>query len=101
VIRSRTVFVVGAGASTEVGLPTGEDLKRIIARNLKIECDHGEVAAPDDDIRTALIYQANFAGRSGTPDVPGNTSHFVLAGLSILIWHWIDADREISAIMAR
>lgn len=42
-----------------------------------------------------------YTDESGTPDVPGNTSHFVLAGLAIPIWHWTDADREISAIMAR
>lgn len=35
---------------------------------------------------------------SGTPDRPGNTSHFILAGLVIPIWHWHGADREIQKI---
>ncbi len=42
-----------------------------------------------------------YIDESGTPDVPGNTSHFVLAGVSLPIWHWVDADREISRILGR
>ena len=42
-----------------------------------------------------------YIDESGTPDIPGSTSHFVLAGISIPIWHWRDADREISRIMNR
>ncbi len=42
-----------------------------------------------------------YIDESGTPDVPGNTSHFVLAGVTIPIWHWTQADREIGAIMSR
>lgn len=39
-----------------------------------------------------------YIDESGTPDIPGNTSHFILAGLSIPIWHWRDCDREVEAI---
>ena len=42
-----------------------------------------------------------YIDESGTSDIPGNTSHFVLAGVSIPIWHWRDADREIVAIRNR
>lgn len=42
-----------------------------------------------------------YIDESGTPDVPGNTSHYVLAGVSVPIWHWRDADREVSAILAK
>lgn len=38
---------------------------------------------------------------SGTPDRPGNTSHYVLAGLVVPIWHWHDADREIERIKSK
>jgi len=38
---------------------------------------------------------------SGTPDVPGNTSHFVLAGLAIPVRYWKDCDREITAIKVK
>ena len=37
------------------------------------------------------------SGTTGTGT--GETSHFVLAGLSIPIWHWRDADREVSRVL--
>ncbi|MDZ7759954.1 MAG: DUF3800 domain-containing protein [Desulfovermiculus sp.] len=40
-----------------------------------------------------------YIDESGTPDIPGNTSHFVLAGISLPIWHWRDADREIAGAL--
>ena len=42
-----------------------------------------------------------YIDESGTSDIPGNTSHFVLAGVSLPIWHWRDADRDITAIKRR
>ena len=39
-----------------------------------------------------------YIDESGTSDIPGNTSHFILAGLSIPIWHWKECDREIETI---
>ena len=42
-----------------------------------------------------------YIDESGTPDVPGNTSHYILAGLSIPIDKWKDCDKEISAIKAK
>jgi len=39
--KSKTLFVVGAGASQEAGLPTGTELKSIIAEKLDITFDHG------------------------------------------------------------
>ena len=42
-----------------------------------------------------------YIDESGTSDVPGNTSHFVLAGLSIPIWHWNDCDRELRRVKLR
>jgi hypothetical protein len=42
-----------------------------------------------------------YVDESGTPEIPGNTSHFVLSGISIPIWRWRDADREIFTILAR
>jgi hypothetical protein len=41
-----------------------------------------------------------YIDESGTSEVPGNTSHFILAGLSMPIWHWRDADREIVRVMS-
>lgn len=42
-----------------------------------------------------------YIDESGTPEIPGNTSHFVLAGISIPIWHWRNTDRSISTILTR
>ncbi|BCG72428.1 hypothetical protein MesoLj113a_35860 [Mesorhizobium sp. 113-1-2] len=42
-----------------------------------------------------------YIDESGTSDVPGTSSHFVLAGLSIPIEHWRDADREISQVLSK
>ncbi len=42
-----------------------------------------------------------YVDESGTPDIPGNTSHFILAGISIPIWHWRGADSDISVILKR
>lgn len=42
-----------------------------------------------------------YVDESGTPEVPGTSSHFVLVGLAIPIERWGDADREIAAILAK
>ncbi len=42
-----------------------------------------------------------YIDESGTPEVPGNTSHFILAGISIPIWHWGDADREVTSVLKK
>ncbi len=42
-----------------------------------------------------------YIDESGTSEIPGNTSHFILAGLSIPDWHWKDCDREIQRIKSR
>ncbi|MCF8092723.1 MAG: DUF3800 domain-containing protein [Desulfotignum sp.] len=39
-----------------------------------------------------------YIDESGTPAIPANTSHFILAGISVPIWHWKDCDREISEV---
>ncbi len=39
-----------------------------------------------------------YIDESGTSALPGNTSHFILAGIAIPIWKWKQCDKEISAI---
>lgn len=39
-----------------------------------------------------------YIDESGTPELTGNTSHFVLAGISIPIWHWQNYEKEINTI---
>jgi len=40
-----------------------------------------------------------YIDESGTPEVPGTTSHFILCGLAIPIDRWQQADSEVSAIL--
>ncbi|MBI4469632.1 MAG: DUF3800 domain-containing protein [Acidobacteria bacterium] len=42
--------------------------------------------------------QLCYVDESGTPDVPGNSSHFVLAGLAIPIRRWKNCDAQIHSI---
>lgn len=42
-----------------------------------------------------------YVDESGTSSVPGNTSHFVLCGLSIPDQDWKDCDKDIEAIKSR
>jgi len=42
-----------------------------------------------------------YIDESGTPDRPGNTSHYVLAGISIPILSWKDCDNQIESIKRR
>jgi len=39
-----------------------------------------------------------YVDESGVPDTSGNTSHFVLAGLSVPVWYWGNCDKEINLI---
>jgi hypothetical protein len=62
-IRSRTLFVVGAGASKEVRLPTGDELKKTIAQ--KLDTAPARLAMSDDVIRAALLFHV---GRRASGD---------------------------------
>lgn len=42
-----------------------------------------------------------YIDESGTSDLPGTSSHFVLAGFSIPIANWRDCDREITLALSR
>ena len=39
-----------------------------------------------------------YIDESGTPDIPGNTSHYILAGIAIPVWHWQTCERDIDRI---
>lgn len=58
--NSRTLFVIGAGASAEAGLPTGEALKQKIAAlvNLKLEEFSSRLSSGDRKILQALQFEA-------------------------------------------
>src|SRR3546814_12546566 len=53
----KTVFVVGAGGSKEVGLSIGDGLRDRIGDKLRIGTDRmGNISSGDDDILDALRY---------------------------------------------
>lgn len=53
-VRNKTLIVVGAGASHEIGMPTGPMLKATIAKLLDIRYQAGRRATGDELIGTAL-----------------------------------------------
>lgn len=42
-----------------------------------------------------------YVDESGTPDLPGNTSHFILAGIAIPVEKWCECDAAVSRVKAR
>ena len=42
-----------------------------------------------------------YIDESGTPDVPGNTSHYVLAGISVPVQYWRDCDKDLEHIKSK
>ena len=76
VLQSKTLFVVGAGASNEAGLPTGNELKATIAESLAIKFDNGfRQTAGDPQITEALRQHVQSA--DGSPD---EIQTYILAG---------------------
>ncbi|MEM5496274.1 hypothetical protein WNY77_02580 [Paraglaciecola mesophila] len=54
-----TVYIIGAGASFEAGLPVGNSLKHEIARILKMEFEHGSFKAGNYELYQTLRRHAN------------------------------------------
>ena len=71
-LRSKTLFIVGAGASKEASLPTGVELKSQIASLLDITQTSG-----DQEIAAALRYQARLNSN------PQNTGPYFLAARQV------------------
>ncbi|MEK6707395.1 MAG: hypothetical protein AABY81_01105 [Pseudomonadota bacterium] len=66
----KTIFIVGAGASKEVGLPIGSELKESIAKVLDIRFESGiRMVSGDDTIFRALNATAQSTGSSSSPDI--------------------------------
>lgn len=59
---SKTVFVLGAGASFEFGLPVGETLKDLISKLLRFSFDFGTLKSGDPLISSAIQLAAREAG---------------------------------------
>lgn len=58
----KTVFIIGAGASKEAGLPIGTELKKMIANALDIRFqDLGRMVSGDNDVYQALLEKVSDA----------------------------------------
>jgi hypothetical protein len=69
-LSKRTVFVVGAGASFELGLPLGKDLRGKIANLLNITYEDGwSQSTGDRQINEILLELARETGRRGISDL--------------------------------
>jgi hypothetical protein len=55
--KRKTLFVVGAGASHEVGLPVGSGLTKDIATRLQLIVDHGRIAEAGDEEFTRAFFR--------------------------------------------
>jgi hypothetical protein len=86
----KNVFIVGAGASKEVDLPIGSDLKKSIAKALDIQVKHGgyQLTTGDHDIFQALRLTAD----------QNPTQRDLLRSLQSACWKIRDAMPQASSI---
>jgi len=94
----RTVFVIGAGANTEIGMPSGDELKTKIAEILEFTPEDGDILSGNDTICDALnLYSRDPPGRLNTMRldrlINAATDISRAMPLSISIDNFIDARR--------
>jgi hypothetical protein len=70
------------------------------------QASHQRAISPDTQSLFLFVSQGGsmylcYVDESGTPDIPGNTSHYILAGISIPVQHWKGCDSEIESIKRR
>ncbi|MDL1968036.1 MAG: hypothetical protein LWW97_05675 [Deltaproteobacteria bacterium] len=93
----KTVFVIGAGASKEANLPTGNELKEQISRLLDIRFHHNKQISGDYAIKGALAdYVKKPDGRQGNINPYLEQAWHIRDALPIAISidHFIDAQRD-------
>ena len=84
--QSKTLFVVGAGASQEAGLPTGNGLTATISNKVDIKFQgYDEHLSGEIEIANAL--------KSHVQDAGGDINHYLEA-----CWHIRDAMPQASSI---
>lgn len=92
----KTVIVLGAGASKEVGLPIGADLKNAIAERLNICFEHGHRMVSGDALIVEALRQ-HVAATTGSRDVNPhlNAAHRIRTAMpqAISIDNFIDAHK--------
>jgi hypothetical protein len=98
VFRSKTLFIVGAGASCEVDLPSGDKLKELIAEKLDIrfETGRGQVSGDIQIMETLRHYSRDAHGAQADVNVYRAAACQTAAAMpqSISIDNFIDAHRH-------
>ena len=72
--------------------------KRLVLRSPRLQ---GPGAFLSFLLAGAAVYLCYLDESGTTGTSPGDTTHFVLAGISVPIWHWRDADRDVSQVLSR
>lgn len=104
---SKTLFIVGAGASNEAGLPTGADLKTLVANNIDIRFEgYNEQISGNPEITGALnqhVRQVNADRPDIGPYIEAAWRIRDAMPQSISIDNYIDAHRDepIIALVAK
>lgn len=100
--QKKTTIVIGAGASKEVDLPTGKDLKNIVTRILDIRFDHYEQISGSHEICNALRVIANDSDSTKDLNEYIHSAWSIRDGMSqaISIDNYIDAHQENKSIEA-
>ena len=95
-MSKKTVFIVGAGASNEVNLPTGNELKKIIALLLNIRFDEwgDQLLSGDKRLTLALKSYANSIGETIHAILPDAWHICEALPQAISIDHLIDSQRD-------
>lgn len=94
-------FVLGAGASFEVGMPTGYDLKEKIASRLAFAVDDfGRLAGGDDRLREAVFRLSQGQGAEVTSGAYLSAANLISAGMpqAPSIDNFIDSHRSNSQV---
>lgn len=93
---NKTVIVIGAGASKECGLPTGDEMKADIARLLNFRfSDNGERRSGDQKVLDALRSISRTSGNPGGVSPYLDAARHISAALplAISIDNFVDAHR--------
>lgn len=90
----KTVYIIGAGASFEVGLPVGNSLKDEIAKMLKMEFEHGSWKGGNYDLYQAIRSYTNNNNKELNEYIQACRHIRNNMPLAISIDNFIDSERE-------
>lgn len=92
-LMPRTLFVVGAGASREVGLSTGDKLKEKVANELTFESD-GFTAMAQGPVADSMKYHSKTSGKSFSDYLESAKDFRSAVPLASTIDYYLDSKRD-------